>query len=209
MQIDLIPIFGNEQYNISFTRQEPTQYLSLHIQKPLQRLQSYFTIARKTNNRYNITTNFMKTRTLSKLSTFLDSPSTVAFSSLNYSPFDIRGAAPSPSAGVGSSMFSFKSASKPHSNAWHDIHLQYILPRLLIEPETLISQNFVVSQQHFFNLTQLSPTSMELTLGLPCRLLVLPEYTLPQTDEILEEAAMEVEKEEKREKGRRRYVCLK
>ena len=38
MQIDLIPIFGNEQYNLTFTRQEPTQYLSLHIKKPLQHL---------------------------------------------------------------------------------------------------------------------------------------------------------------------------
>ena len=45
---------------------------------------------------------------------------------------------------------------------------------------------------------------MELTLGLPCRLLVLPEYTLAQNDEFLEKAAMEGEKEEEREKGRRR-----
>ena len=40
-------------------------------------------------------------------------------------------------------------------------------------------------------------------------LLVVPEYTLPQKDEYLEEAAMEGEKEEEREKGRRRNVCLK
>ena len=41
---------------------------------------------------------------------------------------------------------------------------------------------------------------MELTLGLSGGLLVIPEYTLPQNDEYLEEAAMEGEKEEEREK---------
>ena len=45
---------------------------------------------------------------------------------------------------------------------------------------------------------------MELTSGLPGGLLVVPKYTLPQNDEYLEEATMEGEKEEQREKGRRR-----
>ena len=50
---------------------------------------------------------------------------------------------------------------------------------------------------------------MELMLGLLGGLFVVSEYTLPQNDDYLEEAAMEGEKEKEREKERKRNVCLK
>ena len=80
-------------------------------------------------------------------------------------------------------------------------HLWYPSRNTLnVQSDLILISGFLI----WFNFIWEIPTSMELTLGLPCRLLVLPEYTLPQTDEILEEAAMEAEKEEEMEKRRRR-----
>ena len=72
--------------------------------------------------------------------------------------------------------------------------------KLIVAPpaSSLLQTKLLVRKLPLGNLQLGSPEKV------PGDLLVVPENTLPQNHEYLEEAVMEGEKEEEREKGRRR-----